>query len=76
MANMDSGFRRKDVRERIWPHMIRLPVILAVFFLSVRAAFAGTITVLALGDSLMAGYGLEAQQAFPVKLQAALRADE
>ena len=55
--------------------MIRLPVILATFFLSVKLALAGTITVLALGDSLMAGYGLEAQQAFPVKLQAALRAE-
>ena len=55
--------------------MIRLPVIVAAFLLSVHTAFAGTITVLALGDSLMAGYGLEAQQAFPVKLQAALRAE-
>ena len=55
--------------------MIRIPVILAAFFLSVKLALAGTITVLALGDSLMAGYGLEAQQAFPVKLQAALRAE-
>ena len=55
--------------------MIRLPVILATIFLPVKLALAGTITVLALGDSLMAGYGLEAQQAFPVKLQAALRAE-
>ncbi len=55
--------------------MIRLPLFFFVFFLSMQACFAGTITVLALGDSLMAGYGLEAQQAFPVKLQAALRAE-
>jgi acyl-CoA thioesterase I len=35
-------------------------------------AVAGTTTILALGDSLTAGYGLEAGQSFPDKLQEAL----
>jgi acyl-CoA thioesterase I len=37
-------------------------------------AVAGTTTILVLGDSLTAGYGLEAGQSFPDKLQEALRA--
>jgi acyl-CoA thioesterase I len=37
-------------------------------------ALAGTSTILALGDSLTAGYGLDAGQSFPDRLQAALRA--
>jgi len=49
--------------------------------ISVVAAFAYSpsanaeqITLLALGDSLSAGYGLDPSAAFPVKLEAALRA--
>lgn len=37
-------------------------------------AAAGSIKIVALGDSLTAGYGLAAHEAYPVKLQAALRA--
>jgi acyl-CoA thioesterase I len=37
-------------------------------------ALAGTSTILALGDSLTAGYGLDTGQSFPDRLQAALRA--
>ena len=37
-------------------------------------AFAGTTTILALGDSLTAGYGLDAGKSFPDKLQDALKA--
>ena len=37
-------------------------------------AMAGTTTILALGDSLTAGYGLDPGQAMPDRLQAALRA--
>ena len=41
--------------------------------LSVQAR-AEPITILALGDSLTAGYGLDPQSAFPVKLETALKA--
>ena len=54
--------------------MLRISVALAVVFLTVQQALATPITILALGDSLTAGYGLEPQDAFPVKLEAALRA--
>jgi len=54
--------------------MLRISVALAVVFLTVQQALAAPITILALGDSLTAGYGLEPQDAFPVKLEAALRA--
>ena len=37
-------------------------------------AFAGATTILALGDSLTAGYGLDAGMSFPDKLQDALKA--
>ncbi|MFM8747841.1 MAG: arylesterase [Aestuariivirga sp.] len=47
---------------------------LAVFLMMVTGAEARTLTVLALGDSLTAGYGLQPSDAFPVKLEAALRA--
>ncbi|MCA0432016.1 MAG: arylesterase [Proteobacteria bacterium] len=39
-----------------------------------RQTWAETKTILALGDSLTAGYGLDGKDAFPVKLEAALRA--
>lgn len=42
--------------------------------LFVSPAFAKGITLVALGDSLTAGYLLPASQAFPAKLEAALRA--
>ncbi len=38
------------------------------------AAMAQPLTILALGDSLTAGYGLAPNEAFPVKLEAALKA--
>ena len=42
--------------------------------LMVSVASAQPVTLLALGDSLTAGYGLQPSDAFPVKLEAALRA--
>jgi acyl-CoA thioesterase I len=42
--------------------------------LSVPAAAADTVRIVALGDSLTAGYGLEAQDSFPAVLEAELRA--
>lgn len=48
-------------------------ILLALVFLA-GPAQAAPITLLALGDSLTAGYGLDPADAFPVKLEAALRA--
>lgn len=39
-----------------------------------RAQAADSVTIVAFGDSLTAGFGLPAEASFPVKLQAALRA--
>ena len=47
--------------------------IAAIWFMWGEARAAST-TILALGDSLTAGYGLDAGQSFPDKLQEALRA--
>lgn len=54
--------------------MVRFLAALAVFLLLADGAVARPVTVLALGDSLTAGYGLQPSDAFPEKLQAALRA--
>ncbi|MFN4141014.1 arylesterase [Aestuariivirga sp.] len=54
--------------------MLKLSAALAGLFLMVSTALAQSVTLLALGDSLMAGYGLQPSDAFPVKLEAALRA--
>jgi acyl-CoA thioesterase-1 len=55
--------------------MMKLSAVLAlVFSMMIQGAAAQTITILALGDSLTAGYGLQPSDAFPVKLEAALKA--
>ena len=54
--------------------MLKILAVLAVFMVSSGVAFAKPPTLLVLGDSLTAGYGLEASEAFPVKLEAALKA--
>jgi acyl-CoA thioesterase I len=48
-------------------------LIFAGILLCGQAAVAKSPTLLALGDSLTAGYGLEPGDAFPVKLEAALK---
>ena len=53
--------------------MARILFIIATLLLSIQAAFAKPITLLALGDSLTSGLGLEANEAFPVKLEMALK---
>lgn len=53
---------------------MRLFVFLAVIFLQMQTVLAGTLSVLVLGDSLSAGFGLGPPEAFTVKLEAALRA--
>lgn len=54
--------------------MIRIAAVFILTFLSMATAVAGTIHVLALGDSLTAGLGLGPAEAFPAKLEAALQA--
>lgn len=53
---------------------MKLSTALAFLLLMVNAAAAQPLTVLGFGDSLMAGYGLQPSDAFPVKLEAALKA--
>jgi acyl-CoA thioesterase-1 len=54
--------------------MLRILAAFAAVFLLTQVASAQTITILALGDSLTAGYGLQPSDAFPVKLEQALKA--
>jgi acyl-CoA thioesterase-1 len=54
--------------------MLKLSAALVFLALMFNAAAAQSLTLLALGDSLTAGYGLQPSDAFPVKLEAALRA--
>ena len=54
--------------------MLKIIAVFVGVLLISGAALAKSPTLLALGDSLTAGYGLEANEAFPVKLEAALKA--
>ena len=54
--------------------MMKLSAVLALLLLMFNPAAAQTVTVLAFGDSLTAGYGLQPSDAFPVRLEAALKA--
>ncbi len=53
--------------------MVRIILVIATLLLSFQTALAKSITLLALGDSLTSGLGLEANEAFPVKLETALK---
>jgi len=53
--------------------MVRILLVIATLLFSIQVALAKPITLLALGDSLTSGLGLEANEAFPVKLEAALK---
>ncbi len=53
--------------------MVRIFLVIATFLLSIQVAFAKPITLLALGDSLTSGLGLETSEAFPAKLETALK---
>lgn len=53
--------------------MARLSVVVAFFLMLVNGSLAQGMTLLAFGDSLTAGYGLDAPDAFPAKLEHALR---
>lgn len=52
----------------------RLAVALALLAATAPARAADTLKIVALGDSLTAGYGLPPADAFPVRLEAALKA--
>lgn len=54
--------------------IVTILLALMAVFLSARPAPAETIRLVALGDSLTAGYDLPADAAFPARLEAALRA--
>lgn len=54
--------------------MYKFLISLVVLSLAAGSACAAPRTLLALGDSLMAGYGLPPSEGFTVKLEAALRA--
>ena len=53
--------------------MVRILLVIATLLLSTQMALAKSITLLALGDSLTSGLGLEASEAFPAKLEVALK---
>jgi acyl-CoA thioesterase-1 len=54
--------------------IMKLSAALAFLLLMINTAAAQPLTLLSFGDSLMAGYGLQPSDAFPVKLEAALKA--
>lgn len=54
--------------------MLRISAVVGLVLMLITPAAAQPLTLLAYGDSLTAGYGLQPSDAFPVKLEAALRA--
>ena len=54
--------------------MLRIIALVAAFLAFTSVAFAKPVVLLALGDSLTAGLGLESSEAFPARLEAALKA--
>jgi acyl-CoA thioesterase I len=53
--------------------MLKIFAVLTALMVSSTISQAKSPTLLVLGDSLTAGYGLDANEAFPVKLEAALK---
>lgn len=54
--------------------MLKLSAVLTLLVLMVTGAGAAPVTILALGDSLTAGLGVGPAEAFPARLEAALKA--
>jgi acyl-CoA thioesterase-1 len=52
----------------------RISIAVFALFLAAAPAGAAAVNILALGDSLTAGFGVAPAEAFPVKLEAALKA--
>lgn len=61
-------------RRTIFKPLIALFLALGLFVLPAPGALAGNKVIVALGDSLTAGYGLPAEAAFPSQLEAYLKA--
>ena len=57
------------------PSLVRVAIILFMLTILCASAQAAPTWILALGDSLTAGYGLAAEDAFPAVLERRLRAD-
>ena len=53
--------------------MLRILALAVILLFSVHTALAKPVTLLVLGDSLTVGLGLELRDAFPAKLEAALK---
>ena len=74
-SDLSSNERlRNESLDLISVLMLKIIAVFVSVLLISGAALAKSPTLLALGDSLTAGYGLEANEAFPVKLEAALKA--
>jgi acyl-CoA thioesterase I len=54
--------------------MFRIISVIAVLLFSLQGTLAKPVTILVLGDSLSSGLGLSPQEAFPAKLETALKA--
>lgn len=67
-----AGFPKRSASYGHWLHYVQLGA--AVLALIVTPAQAHTLKLVALGDSLTAGYGLPPGDAFPEALQRALKA--
>jgi acyl-CoA thioesterase I len=64
---------RIECFDLIFSGMIKILAVFAALMVSTLTSVAKSPTLLALGDSLTSGYGLEAGDAFPIKLEAALK---
>ncbi len=79
MTLLDSSYARHRQFRRFFT--LQFSVLFSVLFLLlaipgiyISSAMAKPVAIVAFGDSLTAGYGLAAEDAYPVKLEAALRA--
>jgi acyl-CoA thioesterase-1 len=68
-------FRRLPCRFRYGPLIALVNLVVLLVGLAATPALAKPVRIVVLGDSLTAGYGLARADAFPARLQAALRAD-
>ena len=78
-CGLEAVCLRFTLRNPIWTAMIRFSVatflgIVALGTMLLTPVQAKSITILALGDSLTAGYGVAPNESIPAKLEAALRA--